>query len=201
MFDRIKGWATLWRIPKRWWLLGIPAGGFLAFVVGILFWGSFNTAMEMSNTEEFCISCHEMREFVYPDYTEAPHYSNASGVRAICADCHVPQAFGPKLLKKIEASRELWHHLLGTIDTEEAFEAHRYEMAERVWEYMRETDSRECRNCHSREAMALDLQGRQAQRKHSDEWYERTGETCIDCHQGIAHPLPTPPAAEEEPAP
>jgi len=199
MFDRIKGWARLWQIPKRWWLLGIPAGGFLAFVIGVLFWGGFHLAMDMSNTEEFCISCHEMSEFIYPEYVEGLHYQNASGVRAICSDCHVPRQMFYKIAKKIQASRELWYHFTGAIDTREEFEAARYEMASRVWEYMRESDSRECRNCHSREAMALDMQGRQAQRKHSDEWYERTGETCIDCHQGIAHHLPEPPA--EEPAP
>jgi cytochrome c-type protein NapC len=198
MIERIrKGWARLWQAPKRWWLLGIPIGGFLAFVVGILFWGGFHTAMDLSNTEAFCISCHEMREFVYTDYIEGPHYTNPSGVRAICSDCHVPRPWFYKVAKKIEASRELWYHLIGSIDTREAFEAQRYEMAERVWAVMRESDSRECRNCHSREAMALDLQVRQARRKHSDEWYERTGETCIDCHQGIAHQLPTPPSEAE----
>jgi nitrate/TMAO reductase-like tetraheme cytochrome c subunit len=38
--------------------------------------------------------------------------------------------------------------------------------------------------------MALERQGRQASKKHSPEWRAKTGETCIDCHKGIAHKLP-----------
>jgi nitrate/TMAO reductase-like tetraheme cytochrome c subunit len=31
----------------------------IGVVIGIVFWGGFNTAMEATNTEEFCISRHE----------------------------------------------------------------------------------------------------------------------------------------------
>ena len=37
------------------------------------------------------------------------------------------------------------------------------EMAERVWASMRDTDSRECRNCHTRDAMSKELQSATAQ--------------------------------------
>ncbi|MFL4294747.1 NapC/NirT family cytochrome c, partial [Enterobacter asburiae] len=33
----------------------LTLGGFIA---GVIFWGGFNTALEATNTEEFCISCH-----------------------------------------------------------------------------------------------------------------------------------------------
>ena len=48
-------WARL-RRPS-----GKSLGGLLAvgFMVGVLFWGGFNTALEATNTEKFCISCHE----------------------------------------------------------------------------------------------------------------------------------------------
>ena len=48
--------------------------GFLTlggFVGGVMFWGGFNTALELTNTETFCISCHEMRNNVYEELT--PH--------------------------------------------------------------------------------------------------------------------------------
>jgi cytochrome c-type protein NapC len=38
--------------------------------------------------------------------------------------------------------------------------------------------------------MKVELQDRQAQRKHSLERMQERGETCIDCHEGIAHHLP-----------
>jgi cytochrome c-type protein NapC len=37
----------------------------IGVVAGIIFWGGFNTAMEATNTETFCISCHEMEVNVY----------------------------------------------------------------------------------------------------------------------------------------
>ena len=86
-------------------------------VFGVLFWGGFNTALEATNKEAFCISCHEMRENVYAEYKENTiHYTNRTGVRATCPDCHVPKEWGPKMLRKIQASREVWGKLTGTIE-------------------------------------------------------------------------------------
>ena len=59
------------------------------FLVGILFWGGFHWSLELTNTEEFCVSCHSM-ETNLGEYRETIHYNNHSGVRAICSDCHVP---------------------------------------------------------------------------------------------------------------
>ena len=56
----------------------------VVFVAGIVFWGGFNTAMEWTNREAFCISCHEMEENVFKEYRNTIHYSNRSGVRATC---------------------------------------------------------------------------------------------------------------------
>jgi cytochrome c-type protein NapC len=166
------------------------------FVVGILFWGGFNWAVELSNTETFCISCHEMRGFVYPEYQETIHYSNRTGVRASCPDCHVPHDYGPKLVRKIRATNELYHKIMGTIDTREKFEAERLAMAERVWTSMKATDSRECRNCHEFEHMDPEQQERVSARRHARGVKE--GETCIDCHKGIAHHLPQGYEEEQE---
>lgn len=161
-------------------------------VVGILAWQGFDSVVAYTSTNEFCTSCHEMEAFVYPEYAASKHYSNASGVRADCQDCHVPKAFFPKMATKIRASLvEVPGHLLGRIDTQEKFDAHKLEMAERVWERLEATDSRECRECHSYEAMSDEHQDRFAQRRHSLEYREATGNmTCIDCHKGVAHELP-----------
>ncbi|QID19446.1 cytochrome c-type protein NapC [Nitrogeniibacter mangrovi] len=160
----------------------------LVFVAGILFWGAFNTAMEWTNREAFCISCHEMKDNVYKEYRNTIHYSNRSGVRATCPDCHVPKEWTHKIIRKIQASNEVWHKLLGTIDTREKFQAHRLELAEHEWERMRKTDSRECRNCHNYEYFDYSIQGRRSTRMHQEGL--SAGKTCIDCHKGIAHQLP-----------
>ena len=169
-------------------ILGASLGAaIIFFLAGIFFWGGFHTVVEATNTMRFCTSCHEM-QWVYAEYEERPHYSNPTGVGATCSDCHVPDAWGPKMVRKVVASRELWHKALGSINTEEKFEAKRMELAERVWRSMLRTDSRECRNCHEWTNMDLEKQPARAAREHARGFEQ--GQTCIECHQGIAHKLP-----------
>jgi len=158
------------------------------FVAGVIFWGGFNTGMEATNTEAFCIGCHEMKDNVYQEYKETVHYTNRTGVRATCPDCHVPKPWIHKMARKIQASNELLHKALGTIDTPEKFEEKRLHLAQNVWRSMKSTDSRECRNCHNYESMDFAEQQRRAVASHSKGL--ESGETCIDCHKGIAHSLP-----------
>jgi cytochrome c-type protein NapC len=158
------------------------------FVVGIVFWGGFHTALEATNTTTFCISCHEMRDTVYKEYQETVHYGNRSGVRAGCPDCHVPHEWGPKMLRKARASLELWGAFTGKIDTPAKFEAERMAMATREWERMTSSNSRECRNCHSFDGMSPEAQKQSNYKRHMKAKDE--GKTCIGCHKGIAHNLP-----------
>lgn len=160
-------------------------------LVGIIFLGGFNAVLEATNTEAFCISCHEMRDNVFAEYKETIHYSNRTGVRATCPDCHVPKQLTAKLARKISATmHEVPHWMLGTIDTREKFQAYRLKMATSEWERLKANDSLECRNCHELEHMDLEMQGRSASRRHVPERVQERGETCIDCHQGVAHELP-----------
>ncbi|WP_300514479.1 NapC/NirT family cytochrome c [Aliiroseovarius sp.] len=183
-------------IRRFWRFFWSPSGvislGFLmiiGFVVGIMFWGGFHWALEATNNEEFCISCHEMEENVYAEYEGTVHQLNGSGVRATCPDCHVPKDWWPKIIRKIQASRELYGHFItGVIDTPEKFEDNRLYMAGRVWTAMKRTDSRECRNCHEFDYMDFTQQQTRAGDNHQIALDE--GKTCIDCHQGIAHKLP-----------
>jgi cytochrome c-type protein NapC len=107
----------------------------------------------------------------------------------------VPHEIGPKLVRKVHATWELYGAIVGKIDTKEKFEKHRYEMAKSVWASMKATDSRECRNCHSRQGMSKDLQSEKAQARHAKGFAE--GKTCVDCHFGIAHKEPDGPGPQE----
>ena len=122
------------RIARTWRAIRRPAATtslgtllVLGIFLGVVFWGGFNWAMELTNTETFCISCHEMEQNVYREYKDTVHYDNRTGVRATCPDCHVPKEWIHKVLRKIQATNELYHHLLGTINTREEFEAKRLE--------------------------------------------------------------------------
>ncbi|HTN66209.1 MAG TPA: NapC/NirT family cytochrome c [Burkholderiaceae bacterium] len=178
-------WRALNKPSAKYSVLAISA---MAFFAGILFWGGFNTAMEATNTLEFCVSCHEMRDTVYQEYKETIHYSNRTGVRAVCSDCHVPKSFGKKMVRKIQASNEIWGKITGTIDTKEKFEAKRMELATHEWDRMKAGGSIECRNCHNFDAMSSELQKQTPYKKHMKA--KQDGQTCIDCHKGIAHHLP-----------
>lgn len=159
-----------------------------SFIAGIIFWGGFNTMMEATNQEAFCISCHEMKDNVYKEYQSSIHYQNRSGVRATCPDCHVPKQWIYKFIRKIRASNELFHKVIGSVNTPEKFEAKRLQLAKNVWKAMKKTDSRECRNCHNYKQMDYTKQSPRAIDRHPVAFDK--GETCIDCHKGIAHPLP-----------
>lgn len=174
--------------------LTLISGGVI-FILGIIFAGVFNVGMAYTNEMDFCTSCHSMKVNL-EEYMETPHYKSASGVRATCSDCHVPQSFFPKMAAKVHAAKDVWGELIGRIDTPEKYEAYRWEMASRVWKKMEENDSRECRTCHSFEAMEFSEQDRSARKRHSRA--EEKGQTCIDCHKGIAHEEPDEPEEPEE---
>jgi nitrate/TMAO reductase-like tetraheme cytochrome c subunit len=172
--------------PSSFSLVAIVAVGMIS---GLVFWGGFNTGMEATNSLEFCTSCHEMRDTVFEEYRETVHYRNRSGVRAICSDCHVPKDWVHKFVRKVGASQELYVKFVsGAIDTPEKFEKHRMALATRVWATMKDSDSRECRNCHSWDAMHLEKQNPRAREAMAKG--QKEGKTCIDCHKGIAHLLP-----------
>jgi len=185
--------TRLWRwfFSQSKWAWGLIAIAF--FAIGIMFWGAFNWALEATNTEAFCISCHEMKQNVFNEYRNTVHYANKTGVRATCPDCHVPKEWGHKIVRKIQASNELYHKALGTIDTPDKFNEKRLELSKNVWRAMKTTDSRECRNCHKFDYMDYSAQEPRASRLH--ETALNQGKTCIDCHQGVAHRLP-PKASE-----
>jgi cytochrome c-type protein NapC len=185
--------AALLTPSLKYSLLTLLAVGFAG---GIIFWGGFNTVIEATNTLGFCISCHEMRDNVYPEYKETIHYSNRTGVRAICSDCHVPHEWSAKMVRKMQASFEVWGKITGAIDTKEKFEAKRLEIAQIEWARMKANNSQECRNCHSFEGMNHELQKPRAQKMHESAQQEH--QTCIDCHKGIAHHKPQEPGGEEK---
>ncbi len=160
----------------------------IGFVSGIIFWGGFNTALEATNTLDFCISCHEMRDTVYQEYKQTVHYQNRTGVRATCPDCHVPRDWMHKIARKMKASFEVWGKLTGEVDTPEKFEANRMRLATDEWSRMQTAGSRECLNCHNFTAMDTARQKSKAMKDHKQA--QEAGKTCIDCHKGIAHHLP-----------
>jgi fumarate reductase flavoprotein subunit len=172
----------LCRPSKTRSVLALLLTGLSLGVGGIL---AFNATMHATSTDKFCVSCHEQKENSLVMFEKTAHYSNTSGMIASCADCHLPHEFGPKMIRKIQAAREVWGHFTGVIDTPEKYAAHAPHMKAREIARIRANDSQECRNCHDDERMSLDKQGARAKQFH--EVMNQAGKTCIDCHAGIAH--------------
>ena len=189
--------ARIWGfVVELWDVLRRPSSVFglgvlvlAGFVAGVVFWGGFNTALELTNTEKFCTGCHEMRDNVFSELKTTIHFSNRSGVRASCPDCHVPHDWTDKIARKMQASKEVWGKIFGTISTPEKFHDMRLELAQHEWARFKANDSLECRNCHNYESMDFTRQSVRAQKMHST-YLASKEKTCIDCHKGIAHRLP-----------
>jgi len=181
--------SWLWHRPDSRWLLRIPLGGFVMFVLGAITLGAVNFALHETSSTEFCYNCHSHDSFIRPEYEASSHFINTAGVRAECADCHLPHDNWFELVwTKAVVSLDIVPELLGRISTEEKYEAHRSTMATAVWREFKENDSEYCRSCHSFAAMQLEEQGRTAARRHS--MATENGQTCIDCHFGIVHREP-----------
>ena len=192
-----KLWETLDRQCRVCSRIRLTLGvALLALVVAAMLMGAGAAGLAWTNSETFCATtCHEMRDTVFVEFKDTIHDKNRSGVRAICSDCHVPREPGPMLLRKVEATFEIWGKLTGVIDTKEKFEKHRAELAHKVWRRMKTTDSLECRNCHTEKAMDPEKQTDKAKSRHAKGKAE--GKTCIDCHFGIAHKEPDGPGPQE----
>ena len=189
-----QGGKGLWARPKSKWLLGVPLGGLVAFALGAVALGSMNWVLHETSTTEFCYVCHSHEAFIKPEYEASSHFLNAAGVRAGCADCHLPHDNWFELVwTKAVVSLDIIPELMGELDTAEKYEAHRAEMAEDVWREFKANDSKFCRSCHSFDAMNAEKQERRTARQHARAVED--GETCIDCHYGIVHRLPENAAA------
>jgi cytochrome c-type protein NapC len=101
----------------------------------------------------------------------------------------VPHNWTNKIARKMQASKEVWGKIFGTINTRDKFLDKRIELARHEWARLKANDSLECRNCHNFESMDFTRQSQRASNQPSTA-LARKEKTCIDCHKGIAHRLP-----------
>jgi cytochrome c-type protein NapC len=178
----VRSWRFLWSPSARWPLLVLIGAG---LVIGIGGSGVFAVAMHFTSTNAFCSSCHEQN--IVPEWKQSFHYVNPVGFTAGCGDCHEPRDPAGLMLRKLAAVDEVWNQLLGTIDTPEKFEANRLRLAQKEWARLRADNSQECRNCHQVQQMQ-DPANSSLPTMHKT--VIANGQTCIDCHKGVAHKAP-----------
>ncbi|MFR9719352.1 NapC/NirT family cytochrome c [Aeromonas diversa] len=189
MSDKPSLWRRLWTIPGARWRLGVPLGGLLAFLLGAIALAGFNGVLTYTNSNEFCYSCHLGMDSIVAEYHASAHFKNTQGVvAATCGDCHVPHELLPKLWVKIRATKDIYLRLKGEITPDNFDKEHRARLAAIATTEFKESDSHTCRFCHDPARMDLENQSKVAARRHKG--MVARGETCIDCHAGIAHQLP-----------
>lgn len=160
---------------------------FAAAVVALAGLSLLWVVVEVTDQDAFCLVCHVSD--IGLEIADHPHGDTAEARAVRCADCHLPQAFGPRVVAKMDSGlRDVRAHILGTIDTPEKFEAERMRLAKKTWRQMKENDSQACRHCHDPTTWDLSTQTGWAQRYH--EMARADERTCITCHKGFAHALP-----------
>ena len=168
----------------RWSIFALLLVGGVVGAVSVI---GTQVGVHLTGTDEFCgTTCHSHAKFVFPEHKESVHYSNRTGVRAMCVDCHVPHQYPAVLFYKAKAGiRDAIAEFRGTISTQEKFENERWRLANNVWDEMRENNSANCRTCHDPAAMNPAKQGEMVAKQHK--MVAEGKATCIDCHTGVAH--------------
>ncbi|MCG5530539.1 NapC/NirT family cytochrome c [Halorhodospira halochloris] len=163
--------------------------GFVAIgiVIGLIVAAGSATMVEVTNKTEYCVSCH-IYDDLYEDYKQTAHYSNKTGYKAGCVDCHLPfdNWWNMVTTKADHGIGAMWKYYIGGVNTPEDLAERREELADSVFEWFQETNSKTCKSCHSPQRWNLDEQSSRAQQAH-DGLDEDDG--CIGCHrQDAAHP-------------
>ncbi|WP_434361911.1 pentaheme c-type cytochrome TorC [Parasalinivibrio latis] len=181
-----KIWQFLTKPSGKYSVLALVIVGALIAIAGVV---TFHASIEFTSTNEFCTSCHTMKEN-FNEYKNSIHYKNAAGVRAECRNCHIPENNPIDFMKaKLGGIGDIYAEFVsGTISTPEKFEDNRLRMAQDVWKMMSDTNSAPCKSCHSYTAMDHAKQSPAAAAAMTKAAAKDMN--CIECHKGIAHELP-----------
>lgn len=182
---------TLTKKHYRWmliWMLIVGLG------LGVAAVGVTTEMVHWSGSTKFCgTACHNMT-WAKEAYERGAHFKTASGVTAGCADCHIPyESSQPNpfqyvylLAYKAQAgARDAYHTALGTIGTEEKWEANRERLSKHVQEWMVSNKFMTCRGCHDLEKMS-GKNNPMTVELHAG-ILKQDGFDCLQCHQGVGH--------------
>ena len=166
----------------KYWIIGL-----MGFIIGALLVAAFDTTMNTTSSNEYCMSCHT-HEQADLDWKKSPHYLSHSGVMTDCAACHLP----PKedgLLKYYMAkskmgAKDLWAKMTQDTDKIDWESKRSLENARKI------VYNSSCEKCHVNlypEGISDD--GITAHLYYDDN-AKKLGLDCISCHLNVGHYMP-----------
>jgi nitrate/TMAO reductase-like tetraheme cytochrome c subunit len=174
----------------RWILLWATIFGFS----GVALVAVTNKAVIWSSSNAFCGTvCHSMT-WAAAGYHQAPHFINASGVRASCGQCHIPydssHATATEYVKLLwfkadRGAKDFWNESRKSIATKELWEKRRPQLAAEFDSYLERHNYITCRGCHTLEAFG-------GPRSHMKTLIHKgvikaNDVNCLQCHQNVGH--------------
>ncbi|MDR2725936.1 MAG: NapC/NirT family cytochrome c [Candidatus Adiutrix sp.] len=158
---------------------------FLAVCGLILFCGATGYALHATSSTAFCMSCHEMEPYL-AELNLSSHAKDRQGGPVECAQCHIPQGFGPRYfaVKTYSGVKDLAVHFWSK--PSRLNRVHTQKTARRF------VDDANCLACHqdlyknAKEDAPVSDYGRLAH----DAYLGKNGTTknnCAGCHINLAH--------------
>lgn len=184
---------------RKWLpLVGLLAAGAL---VGAAVLVATTQMVRATSTNEFCAgACHSM-QWANAAYQRSVHYSNSMGMRAGCADCHIPHHTGHSgpldylqlvAFKTHIGIRDMIAEVRGTISTREKWEEARPRLSEEFEQWVKDGHSITCTGCHDLRAFGGDY-SEMTKMVHADLLHAKAV-NCLKCHKHVGHVYEEAPA-------
>lgn len=172
---------TFRRLNRFQKLLLIVGGGFIAFVVlPFVSWLVTDESITATSDAQFCVNCHTMEPFEKAHTADVHGGQNSHGVRATCAQCHLPHDSSLNYLY-VKARTGIHDILVEKFGDPENvdWEAGRTRREEFVY------DSG-CLTCHTNLENAT-MASNKAFIAHRAYFVGNTDDKCVTCHEHVGH--------------
>ena len=161
--------------------------GLIGFIIGALLVAAFDTTMNKTSSNEYCMSCHT-HEQADLDWKKSPHYLSHSGVMTDCAACHLPPKEDGLLKYYIAKSRigakDIWTKWTKDTDKIDWESKRSLENARKI------VYNSSCEKCH----VNLYPEGISDDGITAHLYYEenakKLGLDCVSCHLNVGHYMP-----------
>jgi cytochrome c-type protein NapC len=165
---------------KRHIILFIVIAAIALFLFAFLSWLVTDESITATSDAKFCVSCHSMEPFQQAHDADVHGGQNSHGVRATCAQCHLPHdsSFNYIVTKGRTGIHDLYVEYLGDPESID-WEAKRDNREEWVYDTG-------CLTCHTNLQQAT-MATNDAYIAHKAYFMGTTDDQCVTCHKNVGH--------------